>query len=219
MRTTALLLLAGTTRTQATTLAAARCATGVALAADSRATEGTVIADSKCDKLHELAENVYAAGCGGAADADDVARLVALELRTDYLRSTMSSASPQKNRGMVKAATSGIVARLRSAPLGCAFIVGGCGFDDEGPSLYRVEGDGSAAESQFATMGSGQMAAAAVLEATLRRQPEPSPEFVIEAVRAAVEAGIRGDTGSGGHVDVVFIGEEETRRYRFAARP
>ena len=102
---------------------------------------------------------------------------------------------------------------------GCAFLIGGCGFDDEGPALYRVEGDGSAAESQFATMGSGQMAAAAVLEATLRRQPEPSPEFVIEAVRAAVEAGIRGDTGSGGHVDVVFIGEEETRRYRFAARP
>ena len=214
-----LLLLACARSTHATTLAAARCASGVALAADSRATEGTVIADSKCDKLHELAENVYAAGCGGAADADDVARLVALELRTDYLRSTMSSASPQKNRGMVKAATSGIVARLRSAPLGCAFIVGGCGFDDEGPSLYRVEGDGSAAESQFATMGSGQMAAAAVLEATLRRQPEPSPEFVIEAVRAAVEAGIRGDTGSGGHVDVVFIGEEETRRYRFSARP
>ena len=128
----------------------------------------------------------------------------------------MSSAVPTKNRGMVKVATSGIVARLRSAPLGCAFIVGGC---DAEPSLYRVEGDGSSTESQFATMGSGQMAAAAVLEATLRRQPEPSSENVIEAVRRAVEAGIRGDTGSGGHVDVVFIGEEETRRYRFAARP
>ena len=85
--------------------------------------------------------------------------------------------------------------------------------------MYRVEGDGSSTESQFATMGSGQMAAAAVLEATLRSQPEPEPEFVIEAVRRAVEAGIRGDTGSGGHVDVVFIGDAETRRYRFAARP
>ena len=211
-----LLLLACATRTRATTLAAARCASGVALAADSRATEGTVIADSKCDKLHELAENVYAAGCGGAADADDVARLVALELRTDYLRSTMSSTAPTKNRGMVKAATSGIVARLRSAPLGCAFIVGGC---DAEPSLYRIEGDGSSTESQFATMGSGQMAAAAVLEASLLRQPEPSPEVVIEAVRCAVEAGIRGDTGSGGHVDVVFIDEERTTRDRFAARP
>ena len=154
MRATALLLLVCATRTQSTTLAAARCATGVALAADSRATEGTVIADSKCDKLHELAENVYAAGCGGAADADDVARLVALELRTEHLRRTMSSAAPTKNRGRVAAAKSGIVARLRSAPLGCAFLIGGCGFDDEGPALYRVEGDGSAAESQFATMGS-----------------------------------------------------------------
>ncbi len=217
MRTTALLLLACARRsTHATTLAGARCATGVALAADSRATEGTVIADSKCDKLHELAENVYAAGCGGAADADDVARLVALELRTEHLRRTMSSTAPTKNRGLVVAAKSGIVARLRSAPLGCAFIVGGC---DSEPSLYRVEGDGSATASQFATMGSGQMAAAAVLEASLRRQAEPSPEVVIEAVRCAVEAGIRGDTGSGGHVDVVFIGDAETRRYRFAARP
>ena len=46
MRTTALLLLTYA-RTHATTLAAARCASGVALAADSRATEGTVIADTK----------------------------------------------------------------------------------------------------------------------------------------------------------------------------
>lgn len=217
MRAAALLLLAGAPLTRATTLAAARCPSGVALGADSRATEGSIVADSKCDKLHALAENVFAAGYGGAADADDVARLVALELRTDFLRRTAAAASAGRNRCRVTTARGGIVHRLRSAPLGCAFLVGGC--DATGPSLYRVEGDGSAAESTFATMGSGQMAAAAVLEAGLRCQPEPDEEGVVEAVRCAVEAGIRGDTGSGGHVDVVFVDANGTTRYRFPARP
>ena len=67
-------LAAAAARTAATTLAAARFSGGVALGADSRATQDGVVADAFCDKLHKLADNCWAGGCGAAADADEVAR-------------------------------------------------------------------------------------------------------------------------------------------------
>ena len=45
---------------------------GVALAADTRATAGTIVADKNCEKLHWLAPNILCAGAGTAADCDHV---------------------------------------------------------------------------------------------------------------------------------------------------
>jgi len=45
---------------------------GVALAADTRATAGSIVADKNCEKLHKLAPNIYCAGAGTAADCDHV---------------------------------------------------------------------------------------------------------------------------------------------------
>ena len=44
----------------------------MALAADTRATAGEVVADKNCEKLHKLAPNIYCAGAGTAADCDHV---------------------------------------------------------------------------------------------------------------------------------------------------
>ena len=45
---------------------------GVALAADTRATAGSIVADKNCEKLHKLAPNIFCAGAGTAADCDHV---------------------------------------------------------------------------------------------------------------------------------------------------
>ena len=37
---------------------------GVVLGADTRATEGEVVADKNCEKIHYLAENMYCCGAG-----------------------------------------------------------------------------------------------------------------------------------------------------------
>jgi len=37
------------------------------LAADTRATAGSMVADKNCEKLHKLAPNIYCAGAGTAA--------------------------------------------------------------------------------------------------------------------------------------------------------
>ncbi|KAH8065842.1 threonine-type endopeptidase [Aureococcus anophagefferens] len=68
-------------QTRATTLAGVVFEHGVVLGADSRATTGSIIADSSCDKLHPLCGNCWAGGCGTAADADELTRHVALDIR------------------------------------------------------------------------------------------------------------------------------------------
>jgi len=40
------------------------------LAADTRATQGTIVGDKNCYKIHELAPNIYCCGAGTAADCD-----------------------------------------------------------------------------------------------------------------------------------------------------
>lgn len=43
---------------------------GVVLGADTRATQGSVIADKNCSKLHKIHNNIFAAGAGTSADLD-----------------------------------------------------------------------------------------------------------------------------------------------------
>ena len=43
---------------------------GVILAADTRATAGSMVADKNCEKLHKLAPNIYCARAGTVADND-----------------------------------------------------------------------------------------------------------------------------------------------------
>lgn len=42
------------------------------LAADTRATGGSIVGDKNCEKIHNLAPNVFCCGAGTAADCDHV---------------------------------------------------------------------------------------------------------------------------------------------------
>jgi hypothetical protein len=45
---------------------------GVILGADTRATEGEIVCDKNCEKIHYLAPNIYCCGAGTAADTENV---------------------------------------------------------------------------------------------------------------------------------------------------
>jgi len=45
---------------------------GVVLGADTRATEGPIVADKNCEKIHFMAPNIYCCGAGTAADTEAV---------------------------------------------------------------------------------------------------------------------------------------------------
>ena len=54
---------------------------GVVLAADTRATAGSIVADKNCLKLHVLSPNMWCAGAGTAADLQHVTNHMAAKLK------------------------------------------------------------------------------------------------------------------------------------------
>lgn len=44
---------------------------GVVLGADTRATEGPIVCDKNCEKIHYIAKNIYCCGAGTAADTEN----------------------------------------------------------------------------------------------------------------------------------------------------
>ncbi|KAF9618115.1 hypothetical protein IFM89_000074, partial [Coptis chinensis] len=45
---------------------------GIILGADTRATEGPIVADKNCEKIHYMAPNIYCCGAGTAVDTEAV---------------------------------------------------------------------------------------------------------------------------------------------------
>lgn len=53
---------------------------GVVLAADTRSTSGSTVADKNCEKIHYIAPNIYCCGAGTAADTENVTGAATLHL-------------------------------------------------------------------------------------------------------------------------------------------
>ncbi|XP_047249501.1 proteasome subunit beta type-7-A isoform X2 [Capsicum annuum] len=54
---------------------------GVILGADTQATEGPIVADKNCEKIHYMAPNIYCCGAGTAADTEAVTDMVSSQLK------------------------------------------------------------------------------------------------------------------------------------------
>ncbi|KAL8428816.1 hypothetical protein ACSSS7_006970 [Eimeria intestinalis] len=127
---------------------------GVVLGSDTRATEGPLVADKNCNKLHRISNNIYAAGAGTAADLDHMC---------DWLSSQVALHSMNRPRvGMAVCVLSQELFKYQGYR-GCAVVLGGV--DLKGPSLYKIHPHGSTDSASYAAMGSGSLNAMAVLEA------------------------------------------------------
>merc|ERR1712079_966933 len=103
-----------------TTICGVQLKDAVVLAADTRATEGPMVADKNCEKLHYITKNIFCAGAGTAADLEHTTQL--MESQMELLRLATGT----------KPRVCTVVKRLSNMP--------------------------------FTTMGSGSLAAMAVLE-------------------------------------------------------
>lgn len=170
---------------------------GIVLGADTRATEGPIVADKNCEKIHYLAPNIYCCGAGTAADTEYTTNMIASKLELKRL-----------NEG-------GRVSRVKTAmtmlkqylfqyqgQVGAALVLGGCDPVD-GPSLYTIYPHGSVDRLPFVSMGSGSLAAMAVLESGWR--PGLDRDSAVALISNAIQAGIFNDLGSGSNVDICVI--------------
>lgn len=176
----------------------------VVLAADTRATEGTIVADKKCQKLHRLADNIWTAGAGTAADLDHTTKM--MESRMELIR-LATERTPR-----VASTVSQLCQMLfrYNGHISCALVLGGV--DCKGPQLFKIHPHGSSDRLPFCAMGSGSLNALAVLEQGYKdgMTVAEGQALVAEAIRA----GIFNDLGSGGNVDIVTITKEHNAVYQ-----
>jgi 20S proteasome subunit beta 2 len=180
---------------------------GVVLGADTRATEGAIVCDKNCEKIHKISEKIWCCGAGTSADTEHVTGLIESQLELHRL------ATGEEPR-VITACT-----RLKQnlfqyqGHVSAALVLGG--IDVDGPHVYTVWPHGSTDRLPFATMGSGSLAAMAVFEAGYKDDLEE--EEAVALVDAAIQAGIFNDLGSGSNVDICVIdmdkGVEMKRNY------
>lgn len=173
---------------------------GVILGADTRATEGPIVADKNCEKIHFMAPNIYCCGAGTAADTEAVTDMVSSQLQLHRY------ATGRESR--VVTALTLLKSHLFSyqGHVSAALVLGGV--DVTGPHLHTVYPHGSTDTLPFATMGSGSLAAMAVFESKFREGMER--EEGISLVAEAICSGIFNDLGSGSNVDVCVITKGKT---------
>lgn len=102
---------------------------GVVLGADTRATEGPIVADPDCLKIHYLSPNIYCCGAGTAADTEFVTQMVSSELELHRLNTKRESRVSQ-----VEAKLTSHLFKYQGH-IGAALIVGGV--DVNGPALVN----------------------------------------------------------------------------------
>jgi len=178
-----------------TTIVGVVCADCVVLAADTRATEGPIVADKEAEKLHYLASNIRCAGAGTSADLEHTTGMVASNLELLRLQT-----GTQPRVAAVVSMLTHMLFRYQGH-IGTALVLGGV--DIKGPQLFMIHPHGSSDRLPFACMGSGSLAAMAVFEHGFK--DKMTEQEGVNLCADAIRAGIFNDLGSGGNVDVCVV--------------
>lgn len=179
---------------------------GVVLGADTRATEGSIVCDKNCLKIHHISNTILCCGAGTSADTENVTGLIKSQLEMHRLE---TGTEPR-----VITALTRLKQRLfqYQGHVSAALVLGGV--DVSGSHLYTVYPHGSTDRLPFATMGSGSLAAMAVFEHGYKDNMDEAS--AVELVNQAIQAGIWNDLGSGSNVDICVItkgGHKLTHNY------
>jgi len=192
-----------------TTICGIQLKDSVVLAADTRATEGPMVADKNCEKLHYIANNIFCAGAGTAADLEHTTQL--MESQMELLR--LATGTQPRVCTVVRRLSTTLF--KHQGYIGCALVLGGV--DVNGPHLYQIYPHGSTDMLPFTTMGSGSLAAMAILETEYKE--DMTNEEGKALVAKAIRAGIFNDLGSGGNVDVCVITKDGGQIFRNMEKP
>ncbi|AJT72078.1 Pup1p [Saccharomyces cerevisiae YJM195] len=178
-----------------TTIVGVKFNNGVVIAADTRSTQGPIVADKNCAKLHRISPKIWCAGAGTAADTEAVTQLIGsnIELHSLYTsrESRVVSALQMLKQHLFK----------YQGHIGAYLIV--AGVDPTGSHLFSIHAHGSTDVGYYLSLGSGSLAAMAVLESHWKQ--DLTKEEAIKLASDAIQAGIWNDLGSGSNVDVCVM--------------
>jgi 20S proteasome subunit beta 2 len=181
---------------------------GVVLGADTRATDGSIVADKNCEKIHNISQLIWCCGAGTSADTEAVTGLIKSQLELHRLA---TGTQPRVITAMTR-----LKQRLfrYQGHVSAALVLGGV--DHTGSHLYTIYPHGSTDRLPYATMGSGSLAAMAVFEQGYK--DDMDEKEAVDMVDRAIQSGIFNDLGSGSNVDICVIsktkGVNMLRNYR-----
>jgi proteasome beta subunit len=180
------------------------CKDCVVMAADKRATAGTMIVDKKVEKVRPVTKHIVLTTAGSVSDIQLLYKYLSAELKVKHLRAGKEATVKEASNLL-----SGWVYGLLRSSYGVAhFLVGGY---DEKPQLFDVYPDGSVTElDDYIASGSGSVFALGVLESQYKRGL--SQEDGIQLALKAINTALARDSASGNGIDVYVIDKSGHRK-------
>lgn len=179
-----------------TTTVGLSCKDGVVLAADRRATAGTMIAHKRTKKVFRIDDNLGLTTAGLVGDLQILARYITAEAELYRLKRGLSMS--------VEAAatlTANILAGRRYFPYWVQLVLGGV--DPKGSHVFSLDMAGGSLEDRYVSTGSGSPYVYGVLEDHWNNELDikGGADLAIRAVNVAM----RRDAASGEGIDVAVI--------------
>lgn len=178
------------------------CDDSVVLAAEHRATMGTMIAHKVAKKVFKIDDHLVLTTAGLVGDAQMLARF--LKVESELYKLQRETTIPVKGAATLMG---NILNQRKFAPFYVQLIVGGV--DPSGPHVFSIDAAGGAIEDIYTTTGSGSPYVFGVLEDHYKEGMSPD-EGVDLAIRA-LSAAIKRDAASGNGMDIVVITPKEYR--------
>ncbi len=191
-----------------TTTVGLKCKDGVVLAADMRATAGTMIVDKRAEKVHIINDDFALTIAGGVSDAQLLIKLIRAELKLKEVR-TQKKASAKEAANLLGGLLYSNIRRPSMLPGIVHFLL--AGKDTSGKYLYDLFPDGSVTNiTDFVSSGSGSVFALGVLETHWNADitTEQGVEIAVKAVNTALQR----DSASGNGINIVVVKDDGIKR-------
>jgi proteasome beta subunit len=184
-----------------TTTLALKCADGVVMATDTRATMlPGFVAHKKVKKVYEVTRNIGMTTAGVPAEALNL---------LDILKANAAIYNLQRKRNVpvktIVSLASSVLFSQRYYPYAVQIVVGG--LDTEGFHLYSLDPFGSAIEDDMVATGSGSPVAYGVLESEYNEKMTLKQGLALAA--KAINSAMKRDIYTGDSFDIATITEEK----------
>ena len=184
------------------------CKDGIVLAADKRATAGTMIVDKRADKVHVISDDFAVTIAGTVSDAQLIIKLIRAELKLKEVR-THKGPTTKEAANLLGGLLYSSIRQMSMIPGIAHFLLGGK--DKEGTHLYDLFPDGSVTKIRdYVSSGSGSVFAYGVLE-THYKEGMTTAEATKLAV-LSVNTALHRDSASGNGVDVIVVSDKDIKR-------
>lgn len=184
------------------------CKDGIVMAADKRATAGTLIVDKVAEKVHKITDDSVVTIAGTVSDAQLFIKLIKAEVRLKAIRAERPVTLKEQANLLGGLLYNGI-RQMSMIPAIAHFLLGGK--DIQGFHLYDLFPDGSVTlVNDYVSSGSGSIVAYGVLETHWKK--DLSIEEGVKLAAKCIFTALQRDCATGNGLDVVVINEKGVKR-------